>query len=161
MKNSMKIKFPIGDWSDDGHGKCRWFLVEVGKNNKESDSETLKRVREAHFKCKEVLGFDIGDICSKYNEYRIRREILDKISEEIWSKYHAMDEKSIAEQKEIYELEFNADNLIYLWLDILHYLDNELRFEVLDDNSDIPTINFYGVDEQRRHLNTPGYGLFD
>jgi len=24
----MKIKFPVGDWSQDGHEKCNWYSVE-------------------------------------------------------------------------------------------------------------------------------------
>lgn len=25
-------KLPIGDWSDDGHGKCEWYLVRSNKS---------------------------------------------------------------------------------------------------------------------------------
>ena len=44
----MKVKFPIGDWSGDGHSQCEWFVVKV--NDQGSDERTLQALREAHFK---------------------------------------------------------------------------------------------------------------
>lgn len=48
-----KVRFPVGDWSDDGHGNCDYYFATTNK--------TTQDIREAHFKCNEIYGFDIGN----------------------------------------------------------------------------------------------------
>jgi hypothetical protein len=43
------IKFPIGDWSDDGHGKCEWFIVK--------SNMPLQIVREAQFRLQDKFEY--------------------------------------------------------------------------------------------------------
>lgn len=54
MKKSYLIEFPIGDWSDDGHGKCVYYIVISNK--------PVEEIREAHFKIKPELDIDIHSI---------------------------------------------------------------------------------------------------
>lgn len=54
MKKSYLIEFPIGDWSDDGHGNCRYYIVISNK--------PVEEIREAHFKIKPELDIDIHSI---------------------------------------------------------------------------------------------------
>jgi len=68
-----KYKFPIGDWSKDGHEKCEWFLVHGLK--------PVEEVREAHYEAEKLLGFSIGDICGQYEENYITKEYLEKLNE--------------------------------------------------------------------------------
>lgn len=132
-----KIKFPIGDWSHDGHGKCEYFLATTPL--------TVVEVREAHFAAPTVLGFDIGSICNEYGEYEINPEVIKKISTILpaWA------------DSKIRDPEF----LFFLWIDLLNHIDPRLMLAPVVE--DIQEINFYGFDDKGRHLCTPGYGLFE
>ena len=134
-----RIKFPIGDWSDDGHGKCGYFMVESDK--------PVEDVREAHFKSKEVLGFGIGDICKDHEEAELKPEHKEKL-EELGYNMNVIDDDEYVETGE----------LIDIWLFLLNHIDKDLNLKTT--KSDIPSISFYGFDDKKRHLETPGYGLF-
>lgn len=137
------VKFVIGDWSSDGHGKSETYIVE--------SNVSLAYLRETHFKCPSVLGFDIGDICRDYGECTLPDSIADKLIEA----------KIITEEeKEGLQDYVEPDEVVHLWLDILMYLDNEINLHIPAQEV-IPSIHFYGRDAQNRHLNTPGYGVFD
>lgn len=41
-----QFRIPVGDWSDDGHGKCEWFTVE--------SSQPVQAWREGYFKAKKA-----------------------------------------------------------------------------------------------------------
>lgn len=135
----MKIRFPIGDWSDDGHSSCDYYFATTTK--------TTQDVREAHFKCKEIYGFDIGDIASDYEDNFINDDILDII----------IREKIIDESFENKNL--NSEVIFDIWLSILNKIDPSLHLISLNDK-DYEDINFYGSDDKKRHLETPGYGVF-
>lgn len=131
-----RIKFPIGDWSNDGHGKCQYFIATTPL--------TVDHVREVHFAAPAILGFDIGSICNEYGESSISPEILAKIAKVLpaWSE----------------ELE-GPESLFILWISLLNKIDPYLMLTpVVEDAEDI---HFCGFDAKNRHLNTPGYGLFE
>jgi len=132
-----KIEFPIGDWSSDGHGKCDKYLATT--------SLSVKEVREAHFAAPLVLGFDIGDICSEYGEFGINPSIEEKIL-------------AVFPSWESWSLE-GPESLFILWISLLNLIDYRLMLTPVDNDAE--PINFYGRDEQGRHLSTPGYGLFE
>ena len=137
----MKIRFPIGDWSGDGHGQCEYFIAET------NDGVTLAQVREAHFKSKEVLGFDIGDICRLFEESSLTKEQATKLKELNFYDEDIMDSGSLWTQ-DIFEI----------WIFLLNHIDPSLGLVEAGDS--VPEIHFYGKDEKGRHLNTPGYGVF-
>lgn len=150
MKKEYEIKFPIGDWSNDGHGQCQWFRI---KSNK-----PVQEVREAHFLCERILGFNIGSICSEYEESMIEENILKILKDnEIDISYLFVDATSDATNEED-PLYNNPEELIQLWKNILMFLDKDLQLEIIKDNT--PMINFYGFDEKSRHIKVPGYGVF-
>ncbi len=132
------IRFPVGDWSGDGHEKCVYFQAESNK--------TVQEVREIHFSAKEKLGFDIGDICHEYEESEIREDILEALDEAGFDIQWA-DDRFMA-----------SDSIFKLWIDILMFLDPELKLEPVVANFE--DITFYGFDEKKRHLSSPGYGCF-
>jgi len=145
------IRFPVGDWSDDGHGKCHYFIVRSNK--------PVQELRELHFSCKEKLGFDIGDICRDYEDSELSLDIFDKLQaagfdiewegeQPEYAKYFDSINARIMHTEEVFNL----------WTDILKFLDPDLNLELTVVESD--DINFYGFDEKKRHLNTPGYGVF-
>lgn len=160
------IRFPIGDWSDDGHGKCEYFMVK--------SNMSVESLRELHFKAPEVIGFDIGKMCSEYEESTLDPDIIKKLI-------------AIGIDPQTYELTgelaveecwMDEEKLIDIWLDVLKYIDKTIAGTTNDvDNikvgvtpiwleldrikkPDYEDINFYGMDEKNRHLDTPGYGVF-
>lgn len=57
----MRYNFGIGDYSDDGHGKCDYYECEV-----EGDY-SIAEIKEAYEKSREQLGFGLEDIASDYD----------------------------------------------------------------------------------------------
>ena len=137
------IRFPIGDWSDDGHGKCNYFLV--------TSNRPVNDVREAHFRCKEQLGFKIGDMCGEYEENTIDKDIVATLIGLGFT-----DPDGTCFNAEEY---CSHEGLFTLWIKILMYIDPELELTpIVPDYEDI---NNWGFDDKGRHLDTPGYGLFE
>lgn len=141
------IKFTLGDYSNDGHGMYDDYIIESNK--------TVEELRELHFSCIETLGFDIGDMCRDYGDRELPRYIFDILKEE-----------KILNDEECFVLETNElciedpDELVAIWLDILLHLDKTLTLKV-KDSDEIPSMHFYGYDSKKRHLNNPGYGLYE
>ena len=54
----------------------------------------------------------------------------------------------------------DPDELLGIWLSVLIYLDPSLTLLVKTPD-EIPSMHFYGYDEKKRHLNNPGYGLYE
>ncbi len=141
------VQFPIGDWSGDGHGYCDYFFA--------TSERPLREVREAHFKSLTVLGFSIGDICKRYEDDKLPTPVVDKLNELGYDfgkvdKSHGYDE--VASRGDVY-----PEKLFDMWLFLLNSIEPSLRLE----RTKIPSINFYGTDDQGRHLETPGYGVFE
>lgn len=137
-------KFPIGDWSDDGHGQCDYFLVESPCD--------IQQIREAHFSCKEKFGFDIGDICHDYNDNEVQPHEIECITNMgiDLSKYCQDNNWTI----------YCTGSLVALWVEILNKIDPSLHLRYIPPIK-YESINFYGYDKKKRHLKTPGYGLFN
>ena len=141
------IKFTLGDYSRDGHGMSDDYIVESNKS--------VEHLRELHFSCINELGFDIGDMCRDYGENQLSESIFDILKE-----------NKILDDESLYLLEFNdfvitdPDELLGIWLSILIYLDSSLTLLVKTPD-EIPSMHFYGYDEKKRHLNNPGYGLYE
>ena len=137
------IRFPIGDWSGDGHEKCEYFNVQ--------SNYPVQHLREAHFKAPKVVGFDIGSICHEYEDGTLSDDVIEKLN-------------AINLKPEDYGEEYQGnysmypDGMVNLWLDILCHIDPALKLELVKTEAE--PINFYGFDDQGRHLKTPGYGLF-
>lgn len=136
----MKIRFPIGDWSKDGHEQCDWYFATTELSARE--------VREAHFMCSETYGFDIGSICSEYQEDQIDEVIID-----ILKRYNLIDEHFENE-------DIDSEQIFLIWLNILNSINADLKLEPYANKKDYEDINFYGRDDKNRHLDTPGYGIF-
>ena len=146
------IEFVIGDWSSDGHSQKESYLVK--------SSVPVQDLREIHFKAEEVLGFDIGDLCSQYHENWISRDRYEYLQDLLkWEVNEDIDEEYWSDTENRYYIE-DIDELLSIWLDCLRYVDPSVILTVCNDTK-YPTIHFYGYDKKKRHLNTPGYGLFD
>lgn len=135
-----KTKFAIGDWSDDGHGRCHWYLV--------SSNKTVEELREAHFKAKEVIGFDPGEMCNNYENEHLTEDQVEKLTD-----------AGISTDWDEYNEELSSHHILRLWLKCLRVVEPDLLYIIHEDDK-YPTMHFYGVDGEGRHLKTPGYGLF-
>lgn len=67
------IHFPIGDWSDDGHGICDWYVFQSNVD--------VFQLRVAHFRVKDMLGIDVYTIGNQHVEFEDSREIALKWAE--------------------------------------------------------------------------------
>ena len=136
------IRFPVGDWSGDGHNLCETFDVQ--------SNYPVKQIREIHFKAPEVLGFNIGDICHEYDDDVLDEEIADKL------KAIGIDLSEYIHEDEYH---LTPNSIIVIWLAILRHIDSTVELIRIDPPKG-ENISFYGFDEQHRHLDTPGYGTF-
>lgn len=141
------MKLPIGDWSDDGHGKCDWFLI--GSNL------PVEEVREAYFKACDTLGEDLSDfLCSEYEDYEIPEEKLERLKELNLDISDLIDKSYYGEP-----CFYDRQNFAEFILRALNKLGNkDFAWKFLDEEA--PMIPFYGFDDKKRHIGYFGYGLF-
>ena len=128
---------PIGDWSDDGHGRCQQFLV--------NSNAPVERVREAHFRIKKVTGIDIETVCGKYKETTVKPRVAKKI-------------EALSIPFEVGDSEVSPEDMARLWVALLQLTDPELQLQINTENS-IPMLPFNGCDEKGRHIGQVGYGV--
>jgi len=134
-ENEMKYKItlPIGDWSDDGHGRC----VEcVYKSNK-----PVEQVREAHYKIRDVFGFDVSDFAADYGDRSIPQDYVEKLVE------HGFEFRD----------DLSPTEMARIWAFMLEKADKELELEF---EPPAPSIVFYGY-RDGKHIPHIGYGLFE
>lgn len=126
-------KMPVGAWGYWGHRRCEYFFIRSNRS--------LDEIRELHFACFDVLGFEIGRICGSYNEV--------EVDEEIAAKLRAVNINV--------PLEPDPGAIFKIWMDILQYIDTRFEYAVIDP----PDIAFIGKDIKGRSFDAPGYGVFD
>lgn len=132
----------IGDWSGDGHGLNRSFLI--------LSNAPVEIVREAHYRIKDVTGVDIEDICSEYEDDVIDAENVQQLQKIGFPFDDIAADGTVC---------MNAREMARLWLFLLQKANPELRLN-FGKREEIPTLHFYGYDEKDRHINFVGYGLF-
>lgn len=135
----FKFRLPIGDWSNDGHGKCDYFTVESNK--------TVEEVREAHFKARAEI-FDIEGFLSEYAENSVDDEAYDELPDFVKKYLEPCDDVHYA----------MPEGMVRIWMDLLTMADPDLQLTLIED---IPMLPFYGSDDEGRHIGLVGYGVFD
>lgn len=139
MADIFKFKLPIGDWSDDGHGQCDYFIVESNKS--------VEDVREAHFQIVEKTGINIEKICKQYEEDVIKsddREDLEELGFKFASSSNVM----------------SSIDMANIWVFLLMKADEALQLKIIPEEI-MPMLSFYGRDEKDRNISFVGYGVFD
>ncbi|PIN88389.1 hypothetical protein COU61_05145 [Candidatus Pacearchaeota archaeon CG10_big_fil_rev_8_21_14_0_10_35_13] len=135
------IMFPVGDWSDDGHGKCEYYFATTQRS--------LEEVREAHHNAPNTLGFPIEGICQDYGDPIIDNAIVEKLRTEGYGKFEISDE----DDGKIYP---SGEEVFKIWIFLLNKINPGLELK----QTDMPSINYYGKDKSGKRLRTPGYELF-
>ena len=132
------FKFAIGDWSNDGHGNCEYFVVQSNKS--------VEEVREYHYQIKHITGIDIDNMCCKDN-------VISNDTCNLFIKLGFNFETDLDINDGIH-----CDPVLYvkLWIFLLQQVDKTLKIEIVD----IPMFQFYGFDNKGRHIESSGYGLF-
>lgn len=147
-----KYKFPVGDWSGDGHRECDHFIVEGDKH--------FDDVVAAHKNCESLYGFNIGSICGDYEEDNLSEDLVDKLINKVGLDLRAVLEESYidftnysggnSKELEFDQVALDSENIICLWMAILNKIDPSLNLRLADEES-IPSMHVVDV---------PGYGVF-
>jgi len=150
-----KFKIPIGDWSDDGHGKYEEYLI---KSNK-----PVEVVRELYFQACDKIGFSLDGSYKKtsltpqadYEDYTFSKETLQSLLD-FGVKLDQDTIDYIREQESTDGTELLCDII----LKFIQTQDETLELERAEEN-ECPMFQFYGFDNKQRHIGYFGYGLFD
>ena len=138
--NTYNFYLPIGDWSNDGHGKCKKYLIESNIN----PIDLIDIYLELDSKCK------ISEICAEYEEYEITNEqikLLENIGLNV-NKYFDEDNAPIDHTRSIAEL----------IIDGMMLCNENLKLRIIDN---IPDFNTWLARENKKpYFGLPGYGLF-
>lgn len=135
MAKTYSFLIPIGDWSDDGHGKCDYFQF--------SSNKPLKAVREAFFKAtRDDVALNPEGFCCDYEDGTVPDEIV---------------EAAAARGFEIDPENFFAEDMAdyVAWYTTLGDPSLELK-----RRKSLNMLPFYGCDMEKRHIGFFGYGLF-
>ena len=144
------FRFPIGDWSRDGHGDCNWYKVQSNK--------PVQLVRESYFEITQRLGTGLDSQfadapCSDYEDRTISLEWLKKvgISPDALVGIDDYDpEDGVMET-------WQSETIAELFILFMNKHDPSLDLKIVDDKDDMFT--FYGMDEKGRHIGNMGYGV--
>lgn len=132
-----RFKFPLGDWSDDGHGKCDWYIVECAK----SIEDVQKAWNRAIKLYPEV---NPEKYCSEYKDSSIPRDIVEKLYN---LGFKVVETDNIDEAIEQFYREFWVDTFADIVVWYLNLGDPELQAKIVED------------DTPRLYIDV-GYGLY-
>lgn len=132
---------PVGDWSDDGHGQCVNYLV--------TSNRPVEDVREAHFKIKDTTGIDIEAVCCEYEDSELPDDVNDQLIDLGFPFEGESDWTYLSSRK-----------MVQIWMFLLKKSSPGLELSLVEDETGIPMLPFYGFDEKGRHIGQVGYGVF-
>jgi len=141
-------KIPIGDWSNDGHGKCDWFTVK--------SNFTVEEAREAYFKAVKESQLDIAEeIACEYENSSVSKKLVKLLPEFIQD----LSTNNLIQMRKdnIYYVE-NSDDMAEIVCLFIQRFTPEFKYKIIEDS--IPMLPFYGFDKKNRHIGHIGYGLF-
>jgi hypothetical protein len=132
-----KFKLPIGDWSDDGHGICEYFIFY--------SNSPAKKLIESYIKACEI--YKIDSLCQDYQESRIIEEDVIRLK--------SLGFKITSEPEPIHLAELVIDSIMQV--------NPEIKISIAPEE-EIPLFcNWLGqkvMKKSGRVFNLPGYGLF-
>jgi hypothetical protein len=147
------FKLPIGDWSNDGHGHCDYFIIE--------SNTPVENLREIYFDTKEKTnssldGSDwdnkrVSTPCSEYCDDKMSAEQIEALGLN-------PDDYSIYQRGDFFFLDSEGFAEMFIDFIMTHNPDVKLEIKSMRELSMFP---FYGYDGKNRHIGFMGYGLFD
>ena len=143
-----KFKLPIGDWSDDGHGKCEYFIVE--SNVKFEMIVNTYIDMDSKYK--------ISEICAEYEQSKLTEDQVEMIKESGLKLEDYVGEEFDLEENNYIE----TDGLAQLVIDFIMLCDVRIKLKI--GKEEMPMLNNWAGQEvtgKSGHvLSLPGYGLF-
>lgn len=146
-----RFQIPVGDWSDDGHGKCEWFKV--------SSTHSVEDVREMLFEVNDQRLPGFAEYFADYEASSIREDEYEGL---IALAPAAVDLFEETEENDVlpdYYLRNGAESYVRLLIAVIEACNEGVRIQI-EDEEKLPMLPFYGHDDQGRHLRYGGYGLF-
>lgn len=147
-----KFKLPIGDYSDDDHGKCIYYIIESNKS--------LEEVRELYFKSCELFGNNFSKyLCWDYGDNYLTEDHFEELSKfGIDFTKIFIDINDILDEFEAEEnINLDIESYVEILLQFIKISDSDLELKIIEDK--LPMFNFYGKDDKGRHIGQFGYGL--
>lgn len=143
-KKRFKFQIPIGDWSNDGHGKCEYFTA--------SSFKTFEDVCKAYEKAKEKFkddNFSPESFCDEYESAAVDPNTFQLM------KKHGFIKGDIDDLEDFY-IDEMADFVVWF----LNQGDPELNVKL--DNKPVPCLNNWQYAEivKGKTLGQFGYGMF-
>lgn len=136
----------IGDWSDDGHGKCDHYTVETSHN--------MTEIQEAYLKAVNACGVSLHrnskanyELCSEYQDNTIPEEAEERLTE------LGVDWKLI-ETKYDRDCGMNPDSFSYLFMEMVKTQISDFEYKF---SAGPPYLNGYWG-KLNHHF---GYGCYD
>lgn len=143
-----QMKIVVGDWSGDGHGINRQYVVEY--------TGTIEQAREAHFNSRNVVGVNIDKLCEDYEDSRLPDDFRALVIAQGWE-IEDYDRDALMDADE--DVHLGADDIAMIWVGVLNLTDPSLDMKIIPEEK-MPTLHFYGFDAKKRHISFVGYGVF-
>lgn len=137
MSNRIYFRIAVGDYSNDGHGKCEYFTA--------SSDLPIEDVREAYYKAKEILPDIIcpEEFLNQYEESEISKDVIDALKKAGYTDFNSNN----------FYVEDMAKYVCW-FINIGNFACNVKLEPDVDD-----MLQFYGTDDKGRHIGFFGYGL--
>ena len=166
MKETKLFKVPIGDWSNDGHGKCETFYVEANysvQEMRQAYKETCKKIGLQMNHNTDYTGIDgipswgnWRQLLTDYEQSSISEQAVDILLEHGYdfSECEAFDEDDNLIKEDVY---FNSESVFHLFMWFISY-SMPSDFEYKQFKLEAETINGgWGEGGLNHHI---GYGVF-
>jgi len=142
-----KFKLPIGDWSNDGHEKCDYYIIQSNISAKELVPIYIAMDEK----------YQISKECSEYEDNKLSEDFIKLI-------YHLdLDVKKYITSEKWGII--NSEELAQLILDLLMKFEPNLTLSIVPEDT-LPEFNnwlgqkFKGI-SSGSVIDLPGYGLFE
>lgn len=147
MDDTLKYQFNlnIGDWSGDGHGKCKSFILD--------SNVSVIELRKMYFGAVEKTDLSPEDICCEYQDNSAKCEDIEKLGLDPNSYIRGDNYDSGIGKGVIW---FDEEMFVKLFIDymMIHNVNLSLKIHPLE------SFNFYGFDAEGKHIGFLGAGLF-
>ena len=138
-------RFPIGDWSEDGHRQCEFYEVKSNKSR--------AALAQAHRKCIRVFGFTPDALCRGYANNMFTEVQRISLAANLRDRALAKEVEEYTPQNVV-----DAYLLLEIWLEMLKTVLPDFRYEIAPRSTLF--VGGVRVPGGYVHISCPGYGLW-
>lgn len=141
---SYEFDFEVGDWSGDGHGNCDKYHFK--------SNVSVEEIREVWFGIDQSKRIQFESMFSEYEDCLVHIDTLRDLGLE-----HFAEHMGVEEESSVYAL---YDTSVYadMWASFIEQEAPGISLERIPN--EFPRFHFWGMDDQNRHIEFLGYGLF-